>query len=85
MERADHGQAGKNLPLTRFTRSIRSCIFRNFGMAMVTSTPMSSKRIPTATPMIQPIPVWVEATLITPPMPRIGAYSTMRSSMTLTI
>jgi hypothetical protein len=29
--------------------------------------------------------VWVEATLITPPMPRIGAYSTMRSSMTLTI
>ena len=39
----------------------------------------------TATAIIHPIPVLVFTTFITPPIPTIGAYNTIRKSMTDTI
>ena len=58
---------------TRFTRSIRVCIFLNLGMATAISTTISASSTPTATAMIQPMPVRVVATRTMPPMPIIGA------------
>ena len=53
----------------------------NLGMASIMSVSTTTTTASTATPMIQPIDKFVRATMIMPPMPRIGAYSTMRMSM----
>ena len=70
---------------TRFTRSMSFCIILNLGMATFMSTPMSAKMMTTATTMIQPMAAFVRVTMMMPPMARMGEYSTMRSSMTVTI
>ena len=57
----------------------------NFGSAIAIRVPTSRTMAVTATAMIQDMPVLVWDTLMMPPMPRTGAYSTMRSSMTQTI
>ena len=71
--------------LTRFTRSTRDCIFLNFGMATSIRIIIRQKMHTTASTMIQPMPVLVPTTLMMPPMPMMGANSTIRSSMTTTI
>ena len=70
---------------TRFSRSTSSCIFLNLGMATCMRTITISKISATATPMIQPMPVLLPMTLITPPIPRMGAYRTILRSITDTI
>ena len=58
---------------TRFSRSTRSCIFLNFGMAMDINRSTSAIIEATATTIIQLMPVFVCSTLNTPPIPMIGA------------
>ena len=58
---------------TRFSRSTRDCIFLNFGMAICIRIKTTTEIAATATPMIQPSPVLVLATLTMPPIPMIGA------------
>ena len=59
--------------LTRLTSSTRCCMARNCGMAIFISTPTSSSIAATASAMTQPRPVFVRATMTTPPSPMIGA------------
>ncbi len=54
-------------------------------MATFMSTMIRMKMITTATTMIQLMDRFVRDTMMMPPMARMGAYSTMRSSMTVTI
>ena len=57
----------------------------NLGSATRISTMMSTKMTATAKMMIQLMARFVRETMMMPPMARMGAYSTMRSSMTVTI
>ena len=59
--------------ITRFTRSTRDCMMRNFGMATRNKSRMTSPISTTARPMIQDMDTLVWNTWITPPMARIGA------------
>ena len=70
---------------TRFTRSMSFCMILNLGMATFMSTTMSTPMTTTASTMIQLMARFVRDTMMMPPMARMGAYSTMRSSMTVTI
>ena len=70
---------------TRFRRSTRACIFLNLGMATAISTPTKARMRATATAMIHPMPVLVPSTFTMPPMPMMGAYTTIRSIITTTI
>ena len=69
---------------TRFKRSTSVCIFLNFGMATASRIPISADSAITATTMIQLIPDLVRITFTMPNAARIGAYATIRSSMTIT-
>ena len=70
---------------TRFMRSTRVCICLNFGIATTTKIPTRTKIATTATTIIQPIPVFVLTTFKIPPIPMIGAYSTILSNIVETI
>ena len=70
---------------TKFTRSISFCIILNFGMATAMSMPIMMAITTTASTMIQLIETFVCETMTIPPMARIGEYSTMRRSITITI
>lgn len=59
--------------LTRLSRSTSTCIFRNRGRARAISATTTARTAPTATPMIQPMPVRVVETMRMPPMPTMGA------------
>ena len=59
--------------LTRFSRSTKTCICLNFGMATFIKTAMSASSAATATKMIHSSPVLPLATCIMPPMPKMGA------------
>ena len=70
---------------TRFTLSTSTCIFWNFGIAIAISTPTIPRITSTASTMTQPMPAPVCTTFRTPPMPRIGAYSSIRRKIAVTI
>ena len=59
--------------VTKFNRSINFCIKLNFGIATTINTNTIIKIVPTAAAIIQAISTFVFNTLITPPIPRIGA------------
>ena len=69
--------------ITRLTLSTRLCMILNFGIATRNSTRMTRPISTTARPMIQDIDTLVWNTWMMPPMARIGAYSTIRSSITM--
>ena len=71
--------------LTRFRRSIRSCSFLNFGIATQKRTATRIRIAATAIPRIQVMDASVFSTFSTPPIPRIGAYKTIRNNMVNTI
>ena len=71
--------------LTRFRRSIRSCSFLNFGIATPKRTATRIRIAATAMPRIHVIDAFVCNTFRTPPIPRIGAYKTIRNNMVYTI
>ena len=58
---------------TKFRRSTSVCIFLNLGMVTDINIPTNKIILPTATPIIHPIPVLVPITLTTPPIPIMGA------------
>ena len=58
---------------TRFSRSTRFCIILNFGMAREVRSITNPRITSTASAITHSIPAWVCATLITPPIPMIGA------------
>ena len=60
-------------------------LLHDFGIAMPVSVPMHAIMITTARTIVQPMLEPVLTTMIMPPIATIGAYSTMRSSMTDTI
>ena len=65
----------KMLLMTVFMMSASIAVgFLAARVAIPTSVPTRRRITPTATAMIQPMPVFVCATLIMPPIPRIGAY-----------
>ena len=70
---------------TRFTRSTSVCIFLNFGMAMDIRTPTMPRMTSTAKAMTQPMPAPVLTTFRIPPIPKIGAYSSIRRKIAVTI
>ena len=65
---------------TRFSSSIKNCNFVNFGMAIRNSNATNSIITTTARARIQVMEASVWNTLYTPPIPRIGAYKTIRNS-----
>ena len=69
---------------TRFSLSIRVCKIVNFGIATWNSTKITIRIRPTATPRIHVMEESVFNTLITPPIPRIGAYRTIRNIIAIT-
>ncbi len=70
---------------TRFTLSTRVCMILNFGIAIPTSVKMKIMIAITATAITHSIPDFVLATFTIPPIPMIGAYSTIRSIIAVTI
>ena len=70
---------------TRFTLSTSVCMILNFGIAMPTSVNINTRIAITATAIIHSIPDFVFATFMIPPIPTIGAYSTIRSITAVTI
>ena len=69
---------------TRFRRSISVCSLVNFGIATWNNTKITIRIRPTATPRIHVMEESVFNTLITPPIPRIGAYRTIRNIIDMT-
>ena len=70
--------------VTRFRRSIKVCSFVNFGMAIWNNTSITNRIRTTATARIQVMDGSVFSTFITPPIPTIGAYSTIRNIIAIT-
>ena len=70
---------------TRFTLSTSTCISLNLGIAMDISTPTIPRITRTARTMTQPMPAPVCTTFRIPPTPRIGAYSSIRRKIAVTI
>ena len=70
--------------VTRFSLSIRVCRIVNLGIATWNSTKITIRIRPTATPRIHVMEESVFNTLSTPPIPRIGAYRTMRNIIAIT-
>jgi len=71
--------------ITRFRRSIFCWMTRNLGMAMENMTASTPSRAITARAMSHTMLVERSMARITPPMPRIGAYSRMRMMMPTSI
>ena len=70
---------------TRFSRSTSFCMILNLGMANCINTVISASNKATASTMIQVRLEPACATWMMPPMPRMGAYATMRSKITQVI
>ena len=70
---------------TRFSLSTSFCISLNLGIAIFIRISTTARITITARAIIHAIPVPVVSTINTPPMPRIGAYITILSSITITI
>ena len=71
--------------VTRFNLSTRFCSTLNFGITTRNSNKTTNAMIITASPMIQDMDTFVFITCSTPPIARIGAYRTIRSSITISI
>ena len=70
---------------TRFTLSIKVCMILNLGRASTMSSMTRHTTQATASTMIQDICVLVRRISTMPPVAMMGAYSTMRKSMMVTI
>ena len=70
---------------TRLMLSTSFCISLNFGIAADTNTITYPRITIIASAITQPIPAPVFMTFSTPPIPRIGAYATIRRSIVDTI
>ena len=71
--------------VTRFSLSTRLCRTLNFGITTRNRSNTTNAMIITASPMIHDMDTFVFITCNTPPIARIGAYRTIRSSMTINI
>ena len=70
--------------VTRFSLSTRVCSIVNLGIATWNRTTITTRIRTTARPRIHVIEESVFNTRITPPIPRIGAYSTIRKNIAIT-
>ena len=67
---------------TKFNLSIKSCNFLNFGIATINKVRIINSIAPIATPIIHAIELLLRAkTLVNPPIPIIGAYTTVLKSI----
>ena len=71
---------------TKFNLSIKSCNFLNFGIATINKVRIINSIAPIAAPIIHAIELLLRAkTLVNPPIPIIGAYTTVLKSIVSSI
>ena len=69
---------------TLFRLSTNSCNFLNFGIAIANNTPTTRIIVITANPIIQAIELLLSFnTFIVPPIPIIGAYTTVLNNIAI--